>query len=204
METRYLKQRQEIEEVFARASRLEDSVETHPSPSGKYSLETVQYKTGEDTWNYSRGLVRRTSDQVQIADIKRNYGIFWHAWVTHPNGFEYLLCGEDYQGYSVICLDTGENKTYFPPEAFDGTGFCWATVHPSPDGLTLAVEGCYWACPYELVFYDFSSPQDIPLLEIARIEDYFDATGWEDNTTFGYSMGESNAEREPALWRHPK
>jgi hypothetical protein len=82
-------------------------------------------------------------------------------------------------------------------------GFCWASVHPAPDGLTLAIEGCYWACPYELVFYDFRDPQNVPLLEIARIEEYFDATGWEDNRTFNYSMGESKATREPALWRRP-
>jgi hypothetical protein len=91
MNARYRKLREEVEEVFARSTRLEDSIETHASPSGKYTLETASYTTGKDTWNYARGRVTRNADGAQIADIRRNYGVFWHAWVAHPNGFEYLL-----------------------------------------------------------------------------------------------------------------
>jgi hypothetical protein len=202
MKLSYQEHRAEFEAKFAEYSIVEDSLEVHHSPSGKYTLEVQKYSKGEGIWAYSRGLVKRNSDRFLVADVKRNYGAFWHAWVLHPNGHEYLLCGEDYQGYNIICLDTGENLFHYPEDAFEGTGFCWATVHPSPDGLTLAVEGCYWACPYELVFYDFSDPSTIPLLELTRIEEYFDVTGWDGNTTFHYAMGESKAERQPTVWQH--
>jgi hypothetical protein len=76
-------------------------------------------------------------------------------------------------------------------------------VLPSPDGLTLAVEGCYWACPYDLVFYNFSDPTKLPLPELTRIEEYLDVTGWDGNKTFHYAMGETKAERQPAVWQHP-
>jgi len=108
-----------------------------------------------------------------------------------------LLCGEDYQGYNVIRLETSENNCFFPSEAFDGRGFCWTEVHPSPDGLVLAIEGCYWGCPYELVFYDFRDPSKLPLPELVRLE-YFNVSGWRDDHCFDYSRGESSAERIPA------
>jgi hypothetical protein len=54
-------------------------------------------------------------------------------------------------------------------------------VYPSPDGLVLAVDGCYWACPYEIVFFDFANPASLPLPEIDRCEEVTDPViGWVD------------------------
>src|SRR5262249_37605987 len=140
--------------------------------------------TGPNTWNVSRGIVVRTHDGQAIADVKRNYGSFWYGWVHHPNGDDYLLCGEDYQGYSVINLTTGKSNVYFPDTGCGGSGFCWTAVYPSPDCLMLAVEGCYWACPYEVVFYDFRHPERLPLPELGRIDNLDTCQGWSDNETF--------------------
>jgi hypothetical protein len=150
-------------------------------------LRIDRYRRGPDKWDYSRGIVRRLADGAVVADIKRNYSDFWHAWVQHPNGCEYLLCGEDYQGYSIINLTKNTVSTYLPPEALKGHGFCWTSVYPSPDGLILAVYGCYWAQPYEAVLYDFSNPGVLPLPELHRIdpEDWQvdSVIGWEDDDT---------------------
>ncbi|MHC4478215.1 MAG: hypothetical protein ACYTEL_21465 [Planctomycetota bacterium] len=48
----------------------------------------------------------------------------------------------------------------------------------------LAVDGCYWACPYDLVFYDFRNPDILPLDEIKRIASLDDCERWKDNDTF--------------------
>lgn len=119
-----------------------------------------------------------------IADVRRNYGIFWHEWCEYSNGFEYLLCGEDYQGYNVINLDRQTNNSFFPDSAYEGHGFCWAKVFASPGGNFLAVDGCYWACPYELVLYDFTEPDLLPLKELTRIDDLRDSEGWINENTF--------------------
>lgn len=195
----YRERRDLIESAFAEMSPVEGSTQIHASPTGLYSLEVSAYTSGPGTWNYSRGVVRRTSDLAVVADIKRNYGSFWFAWVSHKNGNEYLLCGEDYQGYNVVELHSGRNHFHFPDEAFNGNGFCWAVVHPSPDGLTLAVDGCYWACPYELVFFDFSNPMDVPLSELARIDDFEDTAGWKSSNAFEYLSSEESG-REHRTW----
>jgi hypothetical protein len=153
------------------------------SPSGKYSLTVESYGTGEGHWNYTRGLVKGT-DKL-IADVVRNYSSFWYAFSQHSNGSEYLLCGEDYQGQTIINLDTGKRIDYLPEEAKKGHGFCWVTVHPSPDSKYLAVEGCVWACPYEIIIYDFSDPEILPYHQVEGFSmPYFEEydSGWRDGS----------------------
>ncbi len=189
MDQRYLENRKEIERFFVPENRVDDSREIVVSPSGDYELEMWCYSTGPNSWRYSQGVVRRISDHKVIADVKRNYGHFWYAWVEHVNGNEYLLCGEDYQGYSIVNLTKETYDVFFPESEYKGSGFCWAAVYPSPDGLILAVDGCYWACPYEVVFFDFSDPTKLPLLEVDRCQDVTDPViGWVDNDKFAFTI----------------
>lgn len=143
-----------------------------------YHLEVSFYKTCKGCWSYSRGIVSKNGRE--IADIKRNYSSFWHTWVDHPNGKKYLLCGEDYQGYSVVNLTDETYQAYLPEAAHKGYGFCWTEAKAPPSGKLLAVAGCYWACPYEIVIYDFSTPDILPYKEIARIDLNGEFKGWQD------------------------
>lgn len=119
------------------------------------------YFTKEGCWRYSRGEVYE-GDRL-IADVKRNYHAFPHSWIEgHKNGHDYLICGEDYQGQTVIELDTGERLDHMSKGHEKGHGFCWAAHTPSPDGTMLLVSGCYWACPYEFVIFDFAEPMQPP------------------------------------------
>jgi hypothetical protein len=160
------------------------------SPSRKFSLQTSIWTGSDSRWDYSRGIVRRLDSQEIIADIKRNHALFWHSWVLQGDN-EYLLCGEDYQGYNVIALNgvnCGRNMFTFPPEAVDGRGFCWTAVKASPDGKTLAVDGCYWACESELVLVDFSNPLQSPLPEKARHVHLKSLGNWIDNEQIEFTV----------------
>ncbi len=117
MDERYLEKRKAIERFFVPENRIANSDKTVISPDGHYELEIYRYSTGPKSWDYSRGVVKRLSDNKVIADIKRNYGHFWYAWVKHPNGNEYLLCGEDYQGYSIVNLAKETYEVVFPESA---------------------------------------------------------------------------------------
>lgn len=135
----------------------------HHSPSYKFTLVIQKYSTGPNTWDYSRGIV--TNHDEVIADIIRNYGHFPFCF-AEKDGKEYLLYGEDYQGYGILDLETGERKDYLPTEAKKGFGFCWAEI--KQEGGNLLVNGCFWACPYENVTYDFSNPMELPYKELKR------------------------------------
>ena len=54
----------------------------------------------------------------------------------------------------MVNLTRRLTHTYFPEEAYNGGGFCWAAAYPSPDCSLLAVDGCYWGAPYEVVLYE--------------------------------------------------
>ena len=148
----------------------------HQSPSGKYQLIITPYKT--TGWEFSQGLVYE-GDKL-IAEIRRNYAMFPFAWAEyHPKG-SFLICGEDYQGQSVVNLCSGEVLHSRPEEANIGAGFCWSSIHPSPSQQILAVSGCYWACPYEVIFYDFSDPMTMPWPIIDAPSDCEEFLEWSD------------------------
>lgn len=149
------------------------------SPSNKYQLNIREYDTGKHYWNYTRGTIYDANGK-EIADVKRNYSAFPYAWVEgHPNGHDYLVCGFNYQGQTIIELDTGKRKDYLPEEAKLGMGFCWAAYEPSPNRLKLAVNGCYWGGPYDIVIVDFSDPiKHLPYIEWLDYRDFF---GWIDD-----------------------
>ncbi|WP_437978307.1 hypothetical protein WMF11_17820 [Sorangium sp. So ce295] len=129
------------------------------SPAGKYRLVVSSFSTGSGSWDYAQGEVYRTGSTDPVAVVQRNYGSFPFLFVEgHANGHDYLVCGEDYQGQTVVELDTGKRRDHLPDEARDGIGFCWADMRFEPSAAMLVVEGCIWACPYELRFFDFADP----------------------------------------------
>lgn len=81
---------------------------------------------------------------------------------------EYLVCGEDYQGYTIINVTDARVHNFVPDDWLNGTGFCWISHTFVPETQELKVEGCFWACPYEIVTYDFSDPDTVPLKELKR------------------------------------
>lgn len=152
----------------------------HPSPSGRFRLVVTAHRTEKGSWGYTRGKVYEGGNLV--ATVCRNYSMFPFAWVeNHPKG-HFLVCGEDYQGQTVVNLESGQVVSYLPEAADEGCGFCWADIHPSPDGLTLAVEGCYWACPYEVRLVDFTDPMNPPWLELG-VADEPNFAGWQEDNT---------------------
>jgi hypothetical protein len=138
------------------------------SPSGTYKLAISMFSTGGESWNYSQGIVYRNdvgrgaaaneTDDRPIATIQRNYGAFPYLFVEgHPKG-DFLVCGQDYQGQTVIELGSGTRRDAMSEGSEQGTGFCWAAYAFDAPSKILVVDGCLWACPYEYRFFDFSDP----------------------------------------------
>jgi hypothetical protein len=160
------KKRDDVRAQFSSMTVAES--EHHVSPSGRYGLTTGTYVKDPASWTYSAGDVSHT-DGSRIARVERNYSAFPFLWVEqHGNGHDYLICGEDYQGQTIIELDTGRRVDHLPNDAEHGSGFCWAQHYISADRKYLAVDGCYWACPYEFVIFDFSNPMSLPYSEAYR------------------------------------
>lgn len=130
------------------------------SPSGKYRLVVTPYSTTRGAWHYTQGLVYAVGSDEPIAEIRRNYSCFPFLFVeNHPKtGKDYLVCGADYQGQTIIELGTGTRRDLMSDGSEEGWGFCWAAYTFDAPSCLLVVDGCHWACPYEYRFYDFSDP----------------------------------------------
>lgn len=144
------------------------------SPSGKYKLVITDHMTSPGCWDYTRGKVYRIDSDQPIATIGRNYSSFLFAWVeSHAQG-DFLVGGESYMGQTIVDLRTGEKLNHKGQ-------FCWASIYPSPKGTLLAVEGCYWGGPYEVVIFDFTNPMsNEPPVEIHRDAEHDAFCGWVD------------------------
>lgn len=153
------------------------------SPSGKYVLQVTSRATKPGCWNYTTGEVTRADTGEAIVSVDRNYSSFPYAWVEgHSNGHDYLVCGANYQGQTVIELDTGTRKDFLPETAKQGHGFCWVQYSYNADLKILVVSGCIWACPYETRFYDFADPMG----------------GWEE-LQFPEGMYADDCEKDPEI-----
>jgi len=189
MQEWYAEMRQDVERVFTSRTPTNEPPTISRSPSGKYALEVVVYGEGPGTWDFSRGLVRHVDNDDVIADVKRNYSAFPFSWCEgHPSGHDYLVCGEDYQGQTLIELNTRRRVDFIDDAAKDGAGFCWAAHYPSPDGRRIFVDGCIWACEYELILFDFNDPTDLPYREIKRWP-VSEVQGFESDGSFVFEHG---------------
>ena len=141
------------------------------SPSGQYSLVVETYKTGAKTWDYTKGIVSNKKGEI-IAEIERNYSVFWHCWLEFGNR-EYMLCGQHYQGYGAVDLKTGESNflTDLGPVPSLGTGFCWIECQHYAEN-EVKVEGCVWGGPMETILYRITHPLVLPYEIIDRYYKY--------------------------------
>lgn len=148
-------ERAEVEAIFAQMHATGDD-EVADSPCRRFRLTVTDYSRGPHSWDYSRGVLTRIADGAVVADIVRNYGNFHLSWIE-AHGKWWLVTGRSYMSQTIVCLDDG--REFEPPgDHYDGQAFCWASAWASPDGNTLVVDGCHWACPYEFRFFDFSDP----------------------------------------------
>jgi hypothetical protein len=128
------------------------------SPSGKYKLVISEFSTKPGSWSYSQGVVYGKDNDKPIAIVQRNYHSFPNLFIEgHPKG-DFLVCGKDYQGQTIIELTTGQRRDLMSDGSDKGWGFCWASYTFDVPNCLLVVCGCHWACPYEHRFYDFSDP----------------------------------------------
>jgi hypothetical protein len=183
---RYKSERFGLEQYFTNAYLLPDETEYFVAPSGGCALTVFRYahQEGERLFMLSKGVLHFDDDMV--IEIKRDSDQFQHTWLEHQSG-EYLICGEDSQGYSVVNLRTRAIQHFVPEEAYIGGGFVWVKPYTIKDGNILAVEGFFLGNPNQVIFYDISQPMNLPYREVLRLTNYGELIGWRDPRHFEYT-----------------
>lgn len=84
--------------------------------------------------------------------------------IRHSSGREYFLFKEDLYGMSVLDIASGEIYHHIPAgEQHDkdyhcGESFIITDIHYDEASDLIALGGCFWACPYDVMVADFSDP----------------------------------------------
>lgn len=98
---------------------------------------------------------KNTDGRSRVADI-----------IHHADGHEYFIFDEDLYGYSVLDLGSMKSMHYIPAESYAEPAqemqetFIWCDCFYDPETDLLAVDGCYWACPENVIVLDFSNPME--------------------------------------------
>ena len=129
-----------------------------------YENEKINPETGYLTrYSAIRALLKNSVGEL-IKEIKSIDGHFCAQLINHSGGGQYLIYNIDLYGYSVMDMSTYEAVDYIPAHSFaGGETFIWCGKYYCAVNNLLVVDGCYWACPWELEFYDFSQPMQLPL-----------------------------------------
>lgn len=84
--------------------------------------------------------------------------------IRHSNGHRYFPFHTDLYGISYLDIDTMEVYNYIPEgythlyPAPMGESFIITDVHYDKKSDLIAYDGCYWACPNDVMVEDFSNP----------------------------------------------
>jgi hypothetical protein len=168
----------------------------------KYQIRIESFRLESDELGYSTrhsiAYVYRLHDENEelISSIKCYYSVTLFQYIEHSNGFEYLIFRRDLYGYSILNLNSLKVFHYIPKVAIlpDKESFIWTEVSYSGNSNFLAVEGCYWACPYEIMIFDISNPEKLPYPLIAKLndDDEFAICGWKDGHTLRYQISDED------------
>ena len=80
--------------------------------------------------------------------------------LSAPEGL-YFFYTEGLYGYSVLRLSDMEQMHYVP-RGNSGESFIITDLHYCSENRIAAADGCFWACPYDVVLIDLSEPMKEP------------------------------------------
>jgi hypothetical protein len=133
------------------------------------SYEVLKHNvlTSQTEVTYNNGkiitVIKNIDSQVDLFSI-----------IEHSDGKKYLVFTIDLYGYSVMDLSDYRIYHYIPEESFklNAETFIWTEVLYCKKNNFLAVYGCFWACPYDTIFLDFTNPIEMPNKQICSAYDF--------------------------------
>ena len=174
--------RADIKQYFDETAKIVGTDEFKLSEFGIYYFETQQYLQTDPNRNW-----RVT--KVQIGNIEKDGHFFEYLtdneytcslWI-YMDKKDYLLLPEFQGGQSIFEVEEQKLHSFYSED----DPFIWTSIFLSPDKTKLAVTGCYWACPYEIVVYDCTKLTELPYTCIYRklLDNNFEIKEWEDDET---------------------
>jgi len=172
--------RKDILEYYDPDSYISGSDDYSLSVNGIYYYETEKYKQTDSrrNWIITKVKIGCLEEQTFFFEYFSHSDDVCSVWLYRQNK-DYLLYPEAQGGQSIFDVENKRLYSFYSKE----DAFIWTDILASPDNNKLAVIGCYWACPYELVIYDCSDLFVLPYPYIYRehVESGFSLKEWCNN-----------------------
>lgn len=157
--------RRDIIEYYDPESYISGSDDYSLSVHGIYYYETELYTQTDirRNWIITKIKIGLLEKQEFFFEYFSDSDNICSAWLNLDHK-DYLLFPEAQGGQSIFDIQNTRLYSFYSKQ----DAFIWSYILPSPDNKRLAVIGCYWACPYELVIYDCSDLFNLPYRCIYR------------------------------------
>ena len=172
---------------------LKGKKEIRKSPSEKYKLELTPYAVnGMRCPFYSVVEIVRISDGERMGKIIRNEADFPFLFIEEQDGKDYLVCAEDYQGFTLVNITDGKKYDFIPEKSKRELALQITDFYISPNKKCIAIEGFCKSKPSDFIdsdeihFYKIKDLTKLPYQEVdIRITFAYDKViGWENNEKF--------------------
>lgn len=189
----YEDRRGKVMQAVSLGKPMKGKKEIRKSPSGKYSLELMPYVVKDNRCPYYSVVeITRSSDGDRVGKIIRNEADFPFLFVEDHEGKDYLLCAEDYQGFTIVNITEGKKYDYIAEKSKRDLALRITDFYISPNKSTLAIEGFIKSKPTDIVeldeihFYKIKELTKLPYAEVdRRITFAYDKViGWDTEDRF--------------------
>lgn len=193
----YEDRRGKVMQAVSLGKPVKNKREIRKSPSGKYSLELTPYVVKDMKCPfYCVVEIKRTSDGDRLGKIVRNESDFPFIFIEDYDGKDYLLCAEDYQGFTIVNITEGKKYDYIAEKSKRELSLRINDFYVSPDKKVIAIEGHGKSKPNDIVeideihFYKMGDLTKLPYEEVdKRITFAYDKViGWDTSDRFIISM----------------
>lgn len=139
-----------------------------------YRVKSVTYilqKMGRELPAYKQYLITPEGEEVHSWFLYDDHDFLTFVdIIVHSDGEKYFVYKECLYGYSVLRLRDDACMHYVPrgfvtPGEYTvaiGESFIMTDFYYSKDNDMLAANGCFWACPSDVVVIDFKEPLKAP------------------------------------------
>lgn len=158
--------RDEILKVFDQNAKISGDNIYAISESGLFYFETEKYLQNdpERNWIINKIMIFDTEKANLIYEYFTDHDDETFAWITKDN-IDYLLFPEFLGGYSIFITQTNDLQSFYTKD----DPFIWQKIDYLSNSNQLVVKGCYWACPTEIITYNFNNRMQLPYPIIKRI-----------------------------------
>lgn len=163
----YIKKRLEKSNDLFIPKYLKDENEIIISKEMGYKIYTEKYEINREeghpkypyTEKGSKNKILDKNNSCIYEYIELNCPYNLYDIIKHSNGKNYLCFKTDFYGYSFLDLSTLKDFHYTPHGINERKeSFIWCSTFYNPENDIIAVEGCFWSAPYDVLLYEIKDP----------------------------------------------